>query len=77
MCPGPGDVSGGVETIKKDESYYLFQIYDGFQYEEVLKKGYFDTPEGYHVEIGVMDDPKFIRHARVMVLDIHGKHVSF
>lgn len=69
-CPGPGAANGGVEEIKLDEEYYLFQVYDSLLSEKVIEKCAFCTPEGYRIDFEVLDDPEIVRHTRIIIRKI-------
>lgn len=64
------DANGGVEEIKLDEEYYLFQVYDGLLSEKVIEKCAFCTPEGYRIDFEVLDGPEIVRHTRIIIRKI-------
>lgn len=69
-CKGPGEANGGVEEIKLDEEYYLFQVYDGFHAEDVINRRHFETQEGFRIEFEILDDPELVRHTRILIRNI-------
>lgn len=70
--PGPAEAYNGVETVKLDEVYYFFQIFNGTtsENEEVMKNGYFVTKEGFRVEFKTLDEPMVLSHTRVRIENI-------